>query len=150
MPALRKYKHLAWNGGNTPMYALWKNIMHRCYNPKLKHYPNYGGRGICVYKKWHDFDCFVDDIEESIGSHPGKGWTLDRIKNDEDYKPGNVQWATNATNCQHRRSSKLTMELANQIRKKYASGKYFQKELASIYNVDQGLISAIILRKKWI
>lgn len=40
-------------------FAVWHSLMGRCYNPKHKAYPNYGGKGITVCEEWHDFQVFA-------------------------------------------------------------------------------------------
>jgi len=40
------YKH--------PLYAIWNGIRQRCYNPKRKDYPHYGGSGVTMYPQWKD------------------------------------------------------------------------------------------------
>jgi hypothetical protein len=59
----------------------------RCTNPKNKDWKHYGGRGIkFLFKSFREFLAH-------IGPRPA-GKTLDRIKNDGHYEPGNVRWAT--------------------------------------------------------
>jgi hypothetical protein len=77
----------------TPLYRVWAAMLRRCENPKVERYPRYGGRGISVCERWHNFQFFYDDIMREIGPRP-KGKTLDRINNDGNYEPGNVRWAT--------------------------------------------------------
>ena len=85
----------ARNDQESVLYLLWCAIKARCYNPKHEHYQYDGGRGIGMWSGWAAlFECFRDDILASIGAHPGKGWSLDRINNDLGYLPGNVRWAT--------------------------------------------------------
>ena len=75
----------------TPEYRAYYNMMKRCYNPKDVAYPNYGGRGIKVCEKWRSsFEAFLADL----GPRPGKGYSVDRIRVDEDYGPENCRWAT--------------------------------------------------------
>lgn len=77
------------NGGKSPTYFSWCAMMTRCYNPTNHNYPNYGKRGIRVCDEWHTFSIFLADVGERP---PGK--TLDRIRVNENYEPGNVRWAT--------------------------------------------------------
>ncbi len=69
-------------------YVTWKDMMCRCYNKNHKKYKNYGGRGIQVCKKWHNFKGFYEDM----GNKP-IGLTLDKINNDLDYSKENCRWA---------------------------------------------------------
>lgn len=72
-------------------YQAWSGMSKRCYNPKTKAYPYYGGRGITVCDRWRsNFSCFLADV----GRKPTPAHTLDRINNDGNYEPGNVRWAT--------------------------------------------------------
>lgn len=84
--------------------------MQRCYNPKNHKYPRYGGRGIKVCERWHNFENFLKDMGE-----PPPGTTLDRFPdNDGNYEPGNCRWATReqqANNC----SSNRLLEVDGQI-----------------------------------
>jgi len=126
------------------LYDLWYNMLQRCYNPKYKGYKNYGARGIVVCPRWHVFNNFVADIEASIGLHRGLK-TLDRIDNDGNYEPGNVRWATMTEQTNNRRVlTKLTKEQVAEIRAKYASGAYSQRDLAKLYRVSQPWIWRVI------
>lgn len=85
-------------GHGTLTYARWKSMMQRCNDPKASNYKHYGGRGVKVCERWHDFANFLADM----GECPGTAMTLDRIKNDVGYEPGNCQWATQAEQNRHR------------------------------------------------
>lgn len=38
----------------TRLNDIFRNMKRRCYNPKNKHYKNYGARGIKLCKEWAD------------------------------------------------------------------------------------------------
>lgn len=71
----------------------------RCYNPMEPGYPNYGGRGVTVCERWHDFESFYADM------HPRpEGKSLDRYPNGAgNYEPSNVRWATSREQIINRR-----------------------------------------------
>lgn len=70
------------------------NIMRRCYDSKSPKYNSYGGRGIGVHEMFHDFWVFVSYIEDELGPKPTPQHSLNRIDNDGDYAPGNLEWAS--------------------------------------------------------
>lgn len=74
-------------------YTLWQNMKNRCTNPNYHSYHRYGGRGIKVCSEWNDFAVFYTYLL-TLGDRPSLDHSIDRIKNDEDYKPGNLRWAT--------------------------------------------------------
>ena len=76
--------------GASPTYRSWWAMINRCNNPKQKCYHNYGGRGITVCPEWMQFEAFLRDM----GERPGLGYWLDRIDNEEGYRPGNCRWVT--------------------------------------------------------
>ena len=85
-------------GQNNPTWISWRAMMQRCYAPKNKDYHNYGGRGIRVCERWHNFQYFLMDM----GERP-EGLTLDRKNNDVDYSKDNCRWATRLQQAQNRR-----------------------------------------------
>lgn len=84
------------------LYGTWHLMLRRCENPAVKDYPNYGGRGITVCAEWHDVTTFITWIEANLGARP-TGMTLDRLNPDGNYEPGNVRWASAATQAANRR-----------------------------------------------
>ena len=90
----------SWQGNKTPEYETWKGMIQRCHNPHYHHYCFWGGRGIRVCDRWREsFEAFLEDV----GRRPTPKHSLDRIKNDRDYEPGNVRWTTWKVQANNRR-----------------------------------------------
>lgn len=88
--------------GRNPLYKLWSAVKQRCYNPRNKSYPDYGGRGIRMCDRWRfSFENFMHDM-------PGRsaGYHLDRIDVDGLYSPENCRWISPGDNQRNRRNSK--------------------------------------------
>ncbi len=82
-------------------YKSWSDMKQRCTNPKHSAYRYYGGRGIKVCPEWSaSFKQFLADMGE-----PQPGYSLDRINNNDDYRPGNCRWATHAEQVNNRRDT---------------------------------------------
>lgn len=90
-----KTKH---GGHGTLTYARWKSMMARCNNPNASNFKYYGALGVTVCERWHDFASFRTDM----GECPSVSMTLDRLKNELGYEPGNCRWATQAEQNRNR------------------------------------------------
>lgn len=84
------------------LYSVWRGMMSRCYRLTDKDYPKYGGRGITVCRRWHEFVNFENDV----GIRP-EGTSLDRIEVNGNYEPENCRWATPVIQQRNRRCNRL-------------------------------------------
>jgi hypothetical protein len=128
------------------MYRLWLAMRNRCNNQRTNDYKYYGGRGIKVCPDWDDYDRFASDV----GPHPGVGWTLDHIDNNDHYRVGNVRWATRKTQARNRNYCILNMAKATAIHIEYDTTRITQKQLGVKYGVSQLMISRIVTGKSWL
>ncbi len=86
---------------HTKPYLAWQGMLDRCYNPKNKSYPLYGGRGVSVYLPWvESYTRFIEDV----GYKTDPRLSLDRIDVNGNYEPGNVRWATATEQARNRRA----------------------------------------------
>jgi hypothetical protein len=85
----------------TRLYRNWLGMLSRCENPKSPVFHNYGGRGISVCKRWHDFEKFRDDM----GAGWRRGLSLERVNVDGNYEPSNCRWATFDEQQRNKRSN---------------------------------------------
>jgi hypothetical protein len=86
-----KTKHGHASGGCiSRTYNSWASMIQRCENEDFCRYRLWGGKGVKVCVRWHDFSSFLADMgERPIGK------TLDRFPNKSgNYEPGNCRWAT--------------------------------------------------------
>ncbi len=97
------YKHGgASNGGPRRELQAWYNMHKRCSNPKDKAYADYKAMGVTICERWNDFALFIEDM----GRCPA-GFTLERIRNNEGYYPGNCKWASPAEQMRNTRRTRL-------------------------------------------
>ena len=130
----------------TPEYKILSGMKKRCYYEKNDSYSYYGGRGITICDRWlNSFLAFFEDM----GSRPTPHHQIDRIDSDGDYEPSNCRWVTPVVNNRNRSMVKLSIEKAKEVREKYKTGKYFQKDLALMYNVSQAVISCTVNGITW-
>ena len=117
---------------NTPIYKRWNNMISRCYQPLNPQYGDYGGRGISVCDEWkNNFEsyeswCLLNGYK--------KGLSVDRINNNDGYKPENCRMTTPIVQIMNRRTTiKIndngkTIKFADWVRDNnfnYAKAYYF-------------------------
>jgi hypothetical protein len=100
----------------TRTHRAWMRMHERCRRDDGAEY--YRDCGITVCERWASFRAFLADMGECP---PGR--TLDRIRNELGYKPGNCRWATASTQTRNRRFTKLTPELVIEIHERMDRGE---------------------------
>ena len=89
----------------TRPYRIWCGMLNRCRNPNEPDYARYGGAGIRVCRRWHDFGKFWADM--------ARGYAPDLQIDRRDYRKGyvksNCRWAT-PTQQQRNRSSNVWID----------------------------------------
>jgi hypothetical protein len=89
--------HGACVGGTfSKKYKTWRYIRQRCLNPNHQDAKIYNG---LLCERWLDYKNFAADVLDPESDD----LSIDRIKNDKGYEPGNVRWVTMAE--QHRNQS---------------------------------------------
>ena len=102
------------NNRRTPEWTAWENIRRRCLDPNHPNYKWYGARGVTLTPAWMDFSNFLSDV----GPRPGPEYSIDRIDNNGNYTPGNVQWSTHKQQQNNKSSNRyytykgLTLNIA--------------------------------------
>jgi len=86
-------------GTKTSAYHRWDAMLQRCNNPNNNHFRNYGGRGIAVCERWHDFVNFVEDMGQ-----PPPNTSIERIDNSKGYFKENCAWVDRKTQQRNRRA----------------------------------------------
>ena len=86
-------------------YRTWQNMLTRCENPRVAHFARYGGIGITVCARWHDFQLFLADM----GLKPISRYSIDRIDSTLGYFPDNCRWASTFDQARNKRSNIWTV-----------------------------------------
>lgn len=105
-------KSLKYNPTYKKFYYLHKSMMNRCYLESSGGYHNYGAKGVRVEESWHNFDDFMETIEEVDGFDlqgilSGE-LQLDKdikIKGNKIYSKDNCKFVTRSENTGNRPSN---------------------------------------------
>lgn len=91
----------------TKTYYAWADLIKRCNDPNNISYKNYGNRGITVCDRWQEKDKGFCNFLEDMGNPPSKKYSIDRIKNNENYCKSNCRWATRKEQSRNTRRNRL-------------------------------------------
>lgn len=128
-------------------YNLWRNMTDRCLDPGSHAYRWYGARGITVCPEWRDAAAFCAWMDANMGPCP-PGMSFDRINNDGNYEPGNVRWNDAAGQIHNSSLAKLTMDIAEEIRRRHAAGER-RAALAAEFGVGVETIRRVVIGEAW-
>ena len=134
----------------TPEYRSWQAMKQRCYKTNDISYPNYGGRGITVCRKWRkSFASFLADV----GKRPAPGYSIDRLNTNRGYVPGNVVWSTRKVQNRNTRRNKLLtfngerLTLAEWVERLGLQYDLVKRRLLIGWTVEKALSAAVDSRK---
>lgn len=157
-PSHGNYDH---GGTGSPTYKTWQSIKVRCFNTRHDRYPDYGGRGTTMCRRWRDsFDAFREDV----GIKP-EDRILGRLDHDGHYScgkcddckahgwPANCAWLTRTEANRRRRpssqSGKLDESRVATIRERLEGGSS-DTAVAVEFGVARSLIGKIRRGEVWI
>lgn len=122
---------------------IFSGMKMRCSNKNHPRYSDYGARGILICDEWlHDSNKFC---EWALNNGYMDDLTIDRIDNDKGYSPDNCRWVSQAVNTRNTRCTKLTMDLAREIR----DSNMKPKDIAKKYNVKLTSVYDVRLGRSW-
>ena len=128
----------------TQEYNTWRAMIQRCYYKNNPGFDHYGGRGIIVCERWQkSFKTFLKDM----GKRPFPKAQIHRIDNGEDYKPSNCRWVTHTENQRNNSKTKLSIEIAREIRK--LAVKMTVIEIAKLHKTGASSVRRIIKNQMW-
>ena len=119
----------------------------RCYNKNNQDYYNYGERGITICDEWLEDRNRFCEWSIANGFEEGKGLSIDRIDNNKGYCPENCRWSTPLVQSRNTRRTKLTYEIAEQIRKDLKT--MTSKNVSKKYGISHGSVAAIKNKIIW-
>jgi hypothetical protein len=111
-----------------PEYYVWRSMRARCHYESSKDYPNYGGRGIRVCKRWDSRGGYLNFIED-MGHRPNSSYSIDRIDNDGPYSPENCQWASKTQQILNRQTTNKHMGITQRKDGLWVARMMFDKQL---------------------
>ncbi len=129
-------------------YILWRNMTDRCLDPGSHAARWYGDRGITVCPEWRDPAIFCAWMDANMGPRP-PGRSFGRIRNNEGYEPGNVRWNDAAGQIRNSSAAKITMDIAEEIRRRADVGES-QRALAAEFRISQQSVSRVVTFQAWV
>lgn len=122
------------NGGRSPTYRAWQNMVSRCTQPSNPAHAHYKRRGITICERWLKFENFLADM----GERPS-GTSLDRTNNSGDYEPRNCRWATKIQQANNRITN---------VHFEWRGKTYTLAELSRASLVSKELLRSRLMRNK--
>jgi hypothetical protein len=117
-------------------------MVDRCTREKNWQYPLYGPVGVC--ERWLKFDAFLADM----GERPA-GKFIERRDNSKGYAADNCCWASRTEQNRNRRNTRLSPEIAAEIRRRRSAGEIF-RTIAADFEISISMAHAVASDKIWL
>lgn len=128
-----------------PLYDVWKGMKARCSDAHHVSFHSYGGNGVTVCDLWKGD--FISFYNWAIENGYQQGLQIDKdIKGDGLlYSPDTCMWVTRARSVQEKASTKLSLEIANEIRR----SSLRRIDLSRKYKIATSTVDKIKKNKIW-
>lgn len=137
---MKMHGHSLVNGLPSATYNAWQNMKARCRD---RNEGNYKGIEVCT--SWLSFENFLADMgEKPLGTE------LDRIDNQKGYYKENCRWATLIESRRNTRRIRVTVEIAEEIRRLYKLGGRSCRGLGQQFGLAKGTVHDILVGRTWI
>ncbi|MGB4824013.1 MAG: hypothetical protein WBP82_03780 [Leuconostoc mesenteroides] len=122
----------------TRIHNIWRGIKMRCYNPNVKSYEHYGGRGIKMSEEWRT--SFLSFYKWAIENGYNDELTIDRINVNGDYCSENCRWQTWKQQENNRSNNDMIT---------FDGKTMTQAQWAEYIGIDKRLLNARLVRCGW-
>ncbi len=126
---------------NHTLLKAFYSMHKRCYDCNDAGYSNYGGRGVKVCDRWHDFNNYYDDVIPTWK----KGLWADRTDFNGNYEPSNFRWVTPTQSGRNTREVRLDEEKVKFIR----NSDLTTQELSVMFSVHWQTVKNARVGKTW-
>lgn len=122
-----------------------QNAISRCTNPEHSRYDDWGGRGIKIHAPWLEDQYLFVEYLATLTGFDNQSLLLDRIDNDGDYAPDNLQFVTRSESQLNRRTANngyryyMTNGFASCFKRFHDKGVSF-KSIGDLYCENQSTI----------
>lgn len=149
--------HTKHNKSYDRLYNIYRNMIHRCYNPIDKRYYTHGARGITVCDEWQldkNHTGMKNFYKWAFNNGYQEDLTIDRIDNNGNYEPLNCRWADYFVQGNNKRNNHMitynekTQSLAQWSRECGIGSGTISNRIKSNWSIEKALNTPVKKNKK--
>lgn len=126
------YKRRKPKRPDARLLSIYNSMLHRCYNPNMKVYPIYGGRGLKVSDDWLGENGYENFKQWAYNNGYDDKLTIDRTDNNMGYSPNNCRWVTMKVQNNNKRDNRVVI---------YQGKRYTIAELSELCGIKPSTLS---------
>ncbi|USL89447.1 HNH endonuclease [Bacillus phage vB_BceH_LY2] len=138
-----------------PIYNRWVNMLSRVYNTRNSHYEFYGGSGVTVDERWHNFSNFYRDVQSLEGFDlykiTNEGLELDKDMKQLDsevkvYSKDTCIWVSREENSKFKMNKQFKFKAIDPEGKEYES--YSIRGFSREHNLPHRTVTRVLSQGK--